>query len=98
MSQLNSHDPMVELVKSLVIEASGGEIARSSLKAESDLEHDCNLDSLDVISIVTSLEEQCGLELGPNEPSDSDLRTIGSLALFCARHVGNAPASPNGAA
>jgi acyl carrier protein len=97
MCQSSSGDPVIELVKSLVVEASGGELARSSLEPDSDLERDCHLDSLDVIDIVTSLEEKCGFRLGPNEPSDSDLRTIGTLALFCARRSGNVPAPPDGA-
>ena len=75
-------DRIVDIVVSAIIDQSGGQLGMADIEADSDLRRDCNLDSLDTIDLVSTLEHKLGFISGEGEPRPESLQTVRSLAAF----------------
>lgn len=96
-----TREQLVADIISLVVEQNAGEIERESLSADSELSGDCNLDSLDVVDIVLSLEQMYKFRMPDGDSDEAMTQTIGSFAAvisdsFRSRARDETPAGRDG--
>lgn len=60
------------------------EVEEDSITAETDIQDDLGADSLDVVDLIMSLEDEFEIEV-PDEDIES-LRTVGALVSYIENH------------
>lgn len=61
------------------------EIDPAELSADTDLANDLNVESIDLVDLVTAFEEEYGFEIPDNELKN--LQTIGDITNFIEKHA-----------
>ncbi len=73
---------VLEKVKMILAEQL--EVEEDSITAETDIQDDLKADSLDVVDLIMSLEDEFEIEV-PDEDIES-LRTVGALVSYIEAH------------
>ena len=60
------------------------EIDPSNLKEDTDLTHDLNIESIDLVDLVTAFEDKYNFEIPDNELKN--LQTIGDIVAYVEKH------------
>jgi acyl carrier protein len=83
---MDTHNTALERVKSVIVETLGIEDRAHTLNASTLLFGSMpELDSLAVIKLATSLEEQFGFEMSDSDFTSDVFETVGTLADFVAK-------------
>ncbi len=61
------------------------EVEEDTITADTDIQDDLGADSLDVVDMVMSIEDECEIEV-PAEDIES-LRTVGALVSYIESHI-----------
>jgi acyl carrier protein len=86
---MNIHDSTLDAVKAIIVKTLGIEDRAGSLNASTPLFGGIpELDSLAVVELATSLEQQFGFEIDGSEFSGEIFETVGTLAVFVEKKTG----------
>ncbi len=79
MAQAN----VAERLKKIVVEQLG--VDEADVKAEASFVDDLNADSLDLVELIMSLEEEFGMEISDDEAEK--IKTVGDAQEYIEEHV-----------
>lgn len=79
MAQVNTYDRL----KKIIVEQLG--VDEADVKPEASFVDDLNADSLDLVELIMSLEEEFGMEISDQEAEK--IKTVGDAQEYIEEHV-----------